>query len=261
LAIIATNAQPAPNPLSVMRRLYIAGLPVDNVSSEEAVAALESFVLEGSPHMVVTLNPEMVVRASHDAEFRSIVLSASLVIPDGIGIVLASRLLGTPLKERVAGVDTVERFAALAAKKGYRPFFLGAAPGVAQKAASTLAQRYPGFKVAGFYSGSPSPSEEEAIVKLVRESSPDALFVAYGSPAQEKWIARNLHRLGVPVAMGVGGAFDFIAGIVPRAPKLIQRAGLEWLFRLLIQPWRWRRQLALPVFCFLVLREKLTAKS
>ncbi len=237
-------------------RVYIAGLPVDNLSSEEALGLLESFILGGSPHLVVTLNPEMVVHASRDAEFRRVILSASLVLPDGIGIVLASRLLGHPLKERVTGVDTVERFAALAAEKGYRPFFLGARPGVAQKAAEVLAGRFPGFRVAGFYPGSPSPSEEEEIVRMVREASPDALFVAFGFPAQEKWLARNLHRLGVPVAMGVGGAFDFIAGVVPRAPRLIQKAGLEWLFRLIVQPWRWRRQLALPAFCFLVLREK-----
>ncbi len=218
---------------------------------------MESFILEGSPHQVVTLNPEMVVHASRDAEFREVILSASLVLPDGIGVVLASRLLGSPLKERVTGVDTVERFAALGAEKGYRPFFLGARPGVARKAAEILMQKYPGFRVAGTYPGSPAPSEEEEILRMIREASPDALFVAFGFPAQEKWIARNFHRLGVPLAMGVGGALDFIAGVVPRAPRFIQKAGLEWLFRLIVQPWRWRRQLALPVFCFLVLKERL----
>ncbi|MDW8101635.1 MAG: WecB/TagA/CpsF family glycosyltransferase, partial [Anaerolineae bacterium] len=221
--------------------------------------ALEGFILEGfPPRLVVTLNPEMAVLASRDQEFRKIILSASLVLPDGVGIILASRVLGTPLKERVTGVDTVERFAAMASKKGYRPFFLGASPGVAQKAASVLAEKYPGFKVAGVYPGSPSPSEEEIILELIKKASPDALFVAYGSPAQEKWLARNLPFLNVPFAMGVGGAFDFIAGVVPRAPKVIRRAGFEWLFRLIVQPWRWKRQLALPVFCFLVLKEKLS---
>ncbi len=238
-------------------RIYITGLPVDNLTYEETLVTLESFILEGSPHLVVTLNPEMVVRASRDREFREIVLSASLVLPDGVGIVWASRILGTPLKERVTGVDTLERFAALASKKGYKPFFLGASPGVAQKAASVLSERYPGFKVAGVYSGSPSPSEEKTILEVIRSASPDALFVAYGSPAQEKWIARNLHSLKVPFAMGVGGAFDFIAGVVPRAPKIIRKVGLEWLFRLILQPWRWKRQLALPVFCALVVKERL----
>ncbi len=237
-------------------RIYLTGLPVDNLTSEEALSVLENFIHEGLPHQVVTLNPEMVVRASRDHEFRKIILSASLVLPDGVGIVLASRFLGRPLKERVTGVDTVERFAALAARRGYRPFFLGAGPGVAQKAASVLADKYPGFKVAGFYSGSPSPVEEEPILRVIKEATPDALFVAFGSPAQEKWIARNLHRLGVPVAMGVGGAFDFIAGVVPRAPRIMRQAGLEWLFRLMVQPWRWRRQLALTLFCFLVLKER-----
>jgi len=237
--------------------IHILGVRVDNVTYEEALQAFEEFIHEGSPHQVVTLNPELVVLSTRDSEFREIVNTASLVLPDGVGLLGASRMLGCPLKERVTGVDTFERFAELASRKGYRPFLLGAAPGVAEKVARTLSQRYPGFSVAGAYAGSPSPLEEDAIVEMVRNTRPDALFVAYGSPAQEKWIARNLERLGVPVAMGVGGAFDFIAGIVPRAPRFIRKAGLEWLFRLVIQPWRWRRQLALVRFCALVLAERL----
>ncbi|RLC81125.1 MAG: glycosyltransferase [Chloroflexi bacterium] len=236
---------------------YILGIRVDNITYEEALQAFENFIHEGSPHQVVTINPELVIISIRDPEFREIANSASMVLPDGVGLLWASRVLGCPLRERVTGVDTLERFAALAAQRGYRPFLLGAAPGVAERVAHTLACRYPGFRAAGTYAGSPLPSEEERIVEMVRQAEPDVLFVAYGSPAQEKWIARNLERLGAPVAMGVGGAFDFIAGVVPRAPQFIRRLGLEWLFRLAIQPWRWRRQLALVKFCLLVLQERM----
>jgi len=124
---------------------------------------------------------------------------------------------------------------------------------VAERAAQRLTQKYPNLQIVGTYAGSPRPEEEDEIVGLVRAAHPDALFVAYGAPAQDLWIARNLHRLGVPVCMGVGGTFDFIAGVVPRAPDWVQRLGLEWSYRLLRQPWRWRRQLALARFVTLVL--------
>src|SRR5690606_38622524 len=135
-----------------------------------------------------------------------------------------------------------------AAKKGWRLFLLGAAPGVADKTANILRQKHPGLHIAGTYSGSPAPEEEDGIVALVNASNADILFVAYGAPEQDKWIARNLPRLHVAMAMGVGGAFDFIAGIVPRAPQWMQRMGLEWLYRLYLQPWRIRRMLRLPRF-------------
>jgi N-acetylglucosaminyldiphosphoundecaprenol N-acetyl-beta-D-mannosaminyltransferase len=203
------------------------------------------------------VNPEFVVVAHHDPEFRALLNRADLALPDGIGLVWAGRWLGQPLRERVTGSDFVPRFAALAARQGYRPFFLGAAPGVAERAAAKLVQQHPGFRVAGCHAGSPDPAEEDEIVSRVRATRPDVLFVAYGAPAQDYWIARNLARLEVPVAMGVGGTFDFIAGVVPRAPVWMQRLGLEWLFRLVRQPWRWRRQMALVEFIGLVLAARL----
>jgi N-acetylglucosaminyldiphosphoundecaprenol N-acetyl-beta-D-mannosaminyltransferase len=203
------------------------------------------------------VNPEFVVAAQDDQLFRSILNKADLALPDGIGLLLAGRWLHQPLRERVTGSDFVPRFAALAARMDYRPFFLGAAPGVAERAAAKLAQQYPGFCVADCYAGNPSPDEEDTIINRVRASQPDALFVAYGAPVQDYWISRNLTRLEVPLAMGVGGTFDFIAGIVPRAPIWVQRLGLEWLFRLVNQPWRWRRQVALLEFVRLVLIARL----
>ena len=138
-------------------------------------------------------------------------------------------------------MDLAARLAALAAARGYRLFLLGAAPGVAERAAAAYTAANPGLIVAGTYAGSPAPDEEDAIIARVRAASPHILLVAYGAPAQDKWIARNLERLGVPVAMGVGGVLDYVAGVVPYAPAWLRRIGLEWLYRLVRQPWRRRR--------------------
>jgi N-acetylglucosaminyldiphosphoundecaprenol N-acetyl-beta-D-mannosaminyltransferase len=238
-----------------LRKSVVLGLRVDDVTYDEALSLIEGFILDGTPHQLVTINPEFVVAAQSDEEFRSILNSADLALPDGVGLLLASRFLGHPLRERVTGVDTVERVAELASRKGYRLFLLGAEEGVAEKAALRLRERYPGLEIVGTYSGSPSPEEEEEIVRMVKAAEPDVLFVAYGAPAQDKWIHRNLKRLGVPVCMGVGGAFDFIAGVTKRAPRWVQRLGLEWLHRLIHEPWRWRRQLALLKFLWMIIRK------
>jgi N-acetylglucosaminyldiphosphoundecaprenol N-acetyl-beta-D-mannosaminyltransferase len=148
-------------------------------------------------------------------------------------------------------------FAERAAAKDYRLYFLGAAHGVAEQAAAVLRAKYPALQVVGTYPGSPAPAEDEAIVARVRAARPDALFVAYGAPQQDKWIARNAARLGVPLLMGVGGTFDFIAGTVPRAPRWMRRAGIEWLYRLMLQPWRWKRQVAIWQFAWLTVRGRV----
>ena len=194
--------------------------------------------------------------AQHDVNFRNILNRADLCVPDGVGLLWAARRRGTPLPERVTGSDGVPIIAEHAAQNGWRLYFLGAAPGVADKAADILRAKYPELKIVGVYSGSPAPDEEDAIVERVNASQADILFVAYGAPEQDKWIARNLPRLRVIMAMGVGGAFDFIAGVVPRAPLWMQRMGLEWLFRLYLQPWRIRRMLRLPRFVLAVLFER-----
>lgn len=234
------------------------GVRVHSVDGAEALALLDAFVQEGGPHHVVTVNPEFVMEAQRLPEFRSILNNAHLALPDGVGLLLAGRIQGVPLKERVTGVDTVVGAAALAARKGYRLFLLGAAPGVAEETARRLLQANPGLDIAGTYAGSPAPEEEDEIVARIAAAAPDMLFVAYGAPKQDIWIARNLHRLNVPIAMGVGGAFDFIAGRAKRAPRWVQRAGLEWLHRLVREPWRWRRMLALPRFLIRVVVEQVT---
>jgi N-acetylglucosaminyldiphosphoundecaprenol N-acetyl-beta-D-mannosaminyltransferase len=233
--------------------IAILGIRVSNVNVPESLAIIESLVESTPPHQLVTVNTEFVMAAQKDAEFKAIINSAALALPDGIGLLWAARFLGHPLKERVTGVDTVQQVAELAARKGYRLFLLGAAEGVADLCAQRLSNEYPNLQIAGTYSGSPAVEEENGIVALVKQAKPDVLFVAYGAPQQDKWIARNLKRLEVPLTMGVGGAFDFIAGVAVRAPPWIQRLGLEWLHRLYREPWRWRRMLVLPKFVGLVI--------
>lgn len=237
-----------------MKSVDILGVRVDDVTEAEAIAVARRLVEEGGGHQIVTPNAEFVVRANRDPEFRAVLNSAALSIPDGAGLLLAGRILGTPLREQVAGTDLAIRLAELAASAGYRLFLLGAAEGVAAAAGRGLQARFPGLQIAGAHSGSPRREDEDAIVDLIRAAAPvHVLLVAYGAPAQDLWIARNLPRLGVGVAMGVGGVFDFLSGRVPRAPLWVRRAGFDWLYRLVRQPWRWRRQLALPRFVLLAL--------
>ncbi len=229
------------------------GVPIAHVTMEETLAYARAWLSQPTPQQIATVNPEFLVRARQDPAFRSVLQRAALCIPDGIGVLWAARWRGSPLAERVAGVDLVERLSAEAAHHGWRVFFLGAAPGVAEAAAQVLSQRYPHLIVAGCYAGSPAPAEEAAIVEKICAAHTDILFVAYGAPAQDLWLDRNLARTGARLGLGIGGAFDFIAGVAQRAPRWIQRLGLEWLHRLIKQPWRWRRQLALPQFVLLIL--------
>jgi len=231
----------------------VLDVPIHDVTMEETVAHVARWIEGGSTHQVATVNPEFLMKARADMQFRAVLNRIALCIPDGIGVLWAARMRGTRLRERVAGSDLVPRLAAEAATRGWRIFFLGAAPGVAEKTADILSRRNAGLQVGGCYAGSPALDEEDAIVERVRASRADLLFVAYGAPKQDLWLDRNLARTGATVGIGVGGSFDFVAGISHRAPRWVQRLGLEWLDRLIREPWRWRRQLALPHFVWLVL--------
>lgn len=201
-----------------------------------------------SCQQVVTVNPEFVMAAQRNTAFRQAINSAALVVADGIGVVWAARYLKAPLPERITGVDTLVALARCCTAQGYRIYLLGAAPGVAEEAAARLRQQEPALQIAGTYAGSPAPAEEEEIIERLCAARADVLCVAYGAPAQDLWIYRNLARLPAALAIGVGGAYDFISGRQQRAPRLMQRLGIEWLYRLYREPWRWRRMLALPHF-------------
>jgi N-acetylglucosaminyldiphosphoundecaprenol N-acetyl-beta-D-mannosaminyltransferase len=236
----------------------ILGVKVHALTRAQTLALIEGFITSGQPHQLCTVNPEFVVAAQSDETFCQIINQAALALPDGIGLLKAAHFLGTtPLPERVPGSDLVVHLAEMSHQKGYRLFFLGAQEGVAEQAAAKLKARYPRLNVVGCYAGSPAPEENEAVVGQILPTRPDILLVAYGAPRQDKWIARNLERLQIPVCMGVGGSFDFIAGTTKRAPVWMQQLNLEWFHRLLTQPWRWRRIWnAVPRFSWLVLYSK-----
>ncbi len=242
-----------------MDSISILGVRVDDVTYEDAVRRVDSFLRESGVHQIATVNPEFVVIAQSDAEFRRLLNQCQLNVPDGVGLLWASRRLGAPLRERVTGQEMVNRIAALAWQRGEPIFLLGAREGVAERAADRLKEKYSGLKIAGCYAGSPAIEEEKRIVERINESNAKVLFVAFGPPQQESWIARNAPRLNVAVAMGVGGTFDTLAGLVPRAPEWMQHAGFEWTYRLLHEPRRFKRQLAIPYFMWLVVtrRKKL----
>lgn len=233
-------------------RVRILSADVDSLTLDQAADRVMEFVMDGAQHQVVTVNPEFVMLARRNPRFRRALRQADLATADGVGIVLAARLFGARLPERIGGIDLWIRIAERARDQQRSLYMLGAAPGVAEAAAAQLVHRFPGLVVAGTYAGSPHPREAAQIVDRIRAARPSILGVAYGAPEQDIWIAKHLQQLEVPVAIGLGGAFDFLAGVVPRAPLWIRSAGLEWLFRLVMQPWRWRRMLALPAFAALV---------
>jgi N-acetylglucosaminyldiphosphoundecaprenol N-acetyl-beta-D-mannosaminyltransferase len=241
-------------------RAYVLGVRVDRVSQQQALDSIERMVAQRRESMnqlpcrqVVTVNTEFVMMAQRDSTFRQCINEAALVVADGMGIVWATRYLGTPAPERITGTDTLPALAKRCAVSGYSLYLLGAAPGVAEMAARRLEEMAPGLRIAGCYAGSPAQGEEDEIIERIRVANADVLCVAYGAPAQELWIRRNLQHLPVAVAMGVGGAFDFLSGRQRRAPRAMQRMGLEWLYRLYREPWRWRRMQALPHFAIQVL--------
>jgi len=233
------------------------GVPIHRIDMAGALARVEGFIRERSPHMVVTSDGSAIVRAQQDSEYRAIVRASDMVTADGRGLVWMARVLGLSVTDRVPGVDMMDRLCELAAERGYSVYLVGALPGVASDAARAMQGRYPGLRVAGTHHGYFSPEEEPGVVAAIAAARPDILFVAFGAPRQEKWIRRHLDQLGAPVAIGVGGSFDVLAGRVPRAPAWMQQAGLEWLYRVLREPRRLRRLWALPRLVWITLRAAL----
>jgi N-acetylglucosaminyldiphosphoundecaprenol N-acetyl-beta-D-mannosaminyltransferase len=247
--------------MAVPERSRILGAPVDVIDLGGVLRLVDGWRSWGGelPHHIVTVNPEFVIAARRDPEFAAVLNQSALATADGVGIVLAGRVLRVATGPRVTGVELVEGLAGLRVS-GLRLFLLGAGPGVAEEAAERLRERFPGVEIVGTFSGSPKDDAFAEIEERLAASAATVLLVAFGHPTQDLWIARHRERLGshgILVAAGIGGAFDYLSGRVPRAPGWLRRLGLEWLYRLVRQPWRWRRQLALPLFVVLVLRERL----
>ncbi len=239
-------------------RSRILGIPVDRISESELRETLDGFFRSRGNH-VVTLNPEILMEATANNNLQHAITQASLILPDGVGIQLAARFLKRPRGIRLTGVDLVHDLARRSAEQGRKLYLLGARPGVAVAAAQALQRSYPGLKIVGAESGSRfwgTRVSDTRLCEMIRSAKPDVLLVAFGSPKQELWLTRHLHELpSVRVGVGVGGTFDFLAGRVRRAPAWLRRIGLEWFWRLLVQPWRFQRILTAVVrFPIAVLR-------
>ena len=236
--------------------VHLLGMRVDRVDMDEALRLIERFVQELTPHHIVTADASMVVTATQDEEFNRIVNASDLVTPDGAGILWATKRLGAPIRTKVSGVDLSAQCCALSAEKGWRVFFFGAAPGIAEEAAARIRARFPGANIVGFRDGYFTPEDEPKVVEEIKAARPDILLVALGIPKQEKFIDRHKETLGVPVCIGVGGTLDVFSGTVRRAPVWMQNAGLEWLHRLLSNPKKISKVALLPLFALMTLREK-----
>lgn len=238
-----------------MRIEKYLGVEVCAVDMAETLMEVEKIIKKKIPSFVVAINPEKIMKAAEDENLKLLLNSAAIKIPDGIGVVVASKLNHGGIKTRVTGIDLMNKICEQASLKGHKIFLLGAKPGVAKKAGEILSEKYNGINIVGVMDGYFKRDDE--VVKKVTELSPDILFVALGSPRQENFITSNMEKLKVPLLMGVGGSYDVICGNIDRAPEWMCRLGLEWLFRLIKEPWRYKRMIVLPKFLYRVLAERV----
>jgi N-acetylglucosaminyldiphosphoundecaprenol N-acetyl-beta-D-mannosaminyltransferase len=242
-------------------KFVFVGVEIDNLSLQEVKHKIIEMINTGEKGYIVTPNASHVVLLQKDKEFKKAYENASLVLADGMPIIWVSRILGQPLKEKISGSDIFPLLCRVASQKDYKVFLLGAGPGIAKKASEALIKEFPNLKIVGTYSPlynfQTNIEENKKINKIVNVAAPDILFVGLGAPKQEKWIYYNLNMLNIKIAIGVGAAFDFIAGAVKRAPKWMQKIGLEWFFRLIQEPKRmWRRYLiGNSIFIWLAIKE------
>lgn len=252
------------------KRIKILDIPVDLVSAQEALTIFQELMETPECSLIVTPNSEIIVNATKDPELKGLIENAALIIPDGIGIVYASKILGVPLQERVTGIDFLEKIIGHLEKTGQSIFFLGSKPAmeeaegqearaaVAELAAAKILEKYPKLKIAGTHHGYFKQPDEAEIVEKINASGADFLCVALGSPKQEKFVDGHRDQLKVKAAIGVGGSLDVWAGTLKRAPEFYQNHGLEWLYRFIQEPSRYKRMGALPLFMINVMLSKFT---
>ena len=236
--------------------IYVLGVPFDAVTMEQAVEKVKGFLREKGQHIVCTPNPEIVMEAQNDDKLMNILKSADLVVPDGIGIVWASKYSEKKLTERVAGYDLVQKLFDEVKDTEHTVYFFGGAPGVSLAAAKKMEQKYPNLKIVGGHNGYFDEKEEKRILNDIKKLSPSILLVGLGSPKQEKWIYENIRLTNVKVGIGVGGSFDVMSGKIKRAPDIFCKMGLEWFYRLVTQPSRIVRMMRLPKFALTVLKNR-----
>ncbi|MDD2189401.1 MAG: WecB/TagA/CpsF family glycosyltransferase [Eubacteriales bacterium] len=248
------------------KRTRILNVPVDMVNTGEAMEIFRGLMKTPDCSLIVTPNSEIIVNASKDLELKAIIEGADLIIPDGIGLVYASRIMGVPLSERVTGIDFLEHILGYLEETGQSVFFLGSKPGndekkgIAELAAEKIQETFKNLKVAGTHHGYFKEADDRNIVKIINDSGADFLCVALGSPKQEKFIACHRNELKVKCAVGVGGSLDVWAGTLKRAPEFYRSHGLEWLYRLIQEPGRYKRMAALPLFMIKVVLSRAGGK-
>jgi len=243
--------------------INLCGVKISSISLEETLSQVDQWVQSRTLSYIVTPNVDHLVKLRGDAEFRRIYETASLVLPDGMPVLWAAGFLGTPLKEKISGSDLFLEICSIAVERGYKLFFLGGRPSAAYGTAEALRKKHPNINIAGVRCpplGFEKDKEENSnIVDMIKKANPDILFVGLGSPKQEKWIYAHRYEYQAPVSIGIGGSFEFVSGMVKRAPKWMQRIGLEWLWRIMMEPGRlWKRYLIddMPFF-WLVLKQKM----
>ena len=235
------------------RRPGLWGIRVDNISLNYAITQVQHWInVENKPHIIVTPDALAALRSRTDARYRKIVRNAGLVLPDGAGLMGALRLLNTPIQERIPGVEFTEHLCRRAAYEGWSIWLMGGKPGVAEAAADVLRTKYPGLIIAGTCDGYFTESQSPAICDEIASSGARILFVGLGVPKQEYWLDENIVKTGAIVGMGIGGSMDVLSGKLSRAPKIWQKLYLEWLYRTIQEPWRWKRIAKLPLFVFYV---------
>ena len=240
-----------------MRKItHVLGVPFDTYTMKEAVDRVMGFLSDGGKHIVCTPNPEIVMEAQNDKELMEILKASDLVIPDGIGVVWASKYSEIKIKERVPGFDLTQNVFEKIKDTDYKVYFFGGAPGVANEASKKMMKKYEGLKIVGTRNGYFKKEDEKDIVADIKNSGADILLVGLGAPKQEKWIYDNMRFTGAKVLIGVGGSFDVMSGNLKRAPKIFCKLGLEWFYRLITQPTRIKRMMRLPKFVIKVLKEK-----
>jgi N-acetylglucosaminyldiphosphoundecaprenol N-acetyl-beta-D-mannosaminyltransferase len=242
-----------------LQRVNILGVPFVNTTKAQFVEQLDQHMQRQEKAFVVTANPEIVMKTIEDEQYRNVIEKATYITADGIGVVKAAQLLNKPIPERVTGYDTMVELLKLAEQKGYSIYLLGGQQETLEKAVQNIQSAHPSINIAGSHNGF-FDWDKNDIQKEIAAAKPDLVFVALGVPKQENWIAGNLSQFEKGVFMGVGGSFDVIAGTVERAPEAWQKANLEWLYRLIKQPSRWKRMLALPRFGLKILKVKVTGK-
>jgi len=242
-------------------KINILGVNIDNLSFNDTFNKAKQLLESNETDLIFTPNPEIIMLAQNDENFRNILNSASICTPDGIGVVYGAKILKTPLVERVAGFDLATSLIGHAAESGKSIFLFGAAPNIAETAAEKLREKYPNLKITGTRNGYFTENETDEIVNQISNSNADILFACLGAPKQEKWLYDNRDKLNVKLALGLGGALDVFAGNVKRAPKIFIKLNLEWFYRLLKQPTRIKRFMALPKFIITVRKARCSRRA